>query len=127
MDGQTEQPLCQNGQTDQNTALSPLCQKRKTGNRQTEKGRLLNTNILNTKELNTYNSSSSSTNQEETRRKYLLDEEEEQRLREQLKLKSIAARCSPNLVEAVFRELFKREYCQLMTARAMEQVCLAIR
>lgn len=101
-------------------------QNRQTGNRQTEKGMLLNTNILNTKGLNTYNSSSS--DQNETRRRFLLDEEEEQRLRERLKLKSIADRCSPNLVEAVFHELCWREYdfCRRMTDRAMEQVCLTI-
>lgn len=121
MESLSEQPLCQNGQTDQNTALSPLCQNRQTGNRQTEKGMLLNT-----KGLNTYNSSSS--DQNETRRRFLLDEEEEQRLRERLKLKSIADRCSPNLVEAVFHELCRREYdfCRRMTDRAMEQVCLTI-
>lgn len=122
-----EEPLCQNGQTDENRARLPLCQNRQTGNRKTEKGMLLNTNILSTKELNTNNISSSS-DQNETRRRYLLNEEEEQRLREQLRIKSIAERCSPNLVEAVFRELCRREYdfCKLMTDRAMEQVCLAI-
>lgn len=128
MDSLPEQPLCQNGQTEENTTFSPLCQNRQTGKRQTEKGILLNTNILNTKELNTNNSSSSDQDQNETRRRYLLGEEDEQRLRERLRLKSIAARCSPNLVEAVFRELCRREYdfCRLMTERAMEQVCLAI-
>ncbi len=128
MENMLEQPLCQNGQTDENSVLSPLCQNRQAGNRKTEKGMLLNTNILSTKELNTNNNSSSSSDQNETRRRYLLDEEEEQRLRERLKLKSIADRCSPKLVEAVFRELCRREYdfCKLMTDRAMEQVCLAI-
>lgn len=126
MDSLLEQPLCQNGQTGENTAFSPLCQNRQAGKRKTEKGKLLNTNILNTKELNTNDSSSS--DQNETRRRYLQGEEDEQRLRERLRLKSIAARCSPNLVEAVFRELCRREYdfCRLMTDRAMEQVCLAI-
>ena len=128
MDSLSEQPLCQNGQTDENSALLPLCQNRQTGNRKAEKGRLLNTNILNTKELNTDNNSSSSLDQNETRRRYLLEEEEEQRLRERLKLRFIADRCSPKLVEAVFRELCKREddFRKLMTDRAMEQVCLAI-
>ena len=128
MDSLSEQPLCQNGQTDENSALLPLCQNRQTGNRKAEKGRLLNTNILSTKELNTDNNSSSSLDQNETRRRYLLEEEEEQRLRERLKLRFIADRCSPKLVEAVFRELCKREddFRKLMTDRAMEQVCLAI-
>lgn len=128
MESLTEQPLCQNGQTDENSAPLPLCQNRQTGNRKAEKGRLLNTNILSTKELNTDNNSSSSLDQNETRRRYLLEEEEEQRLRERLKLRFIADRCSPKLVEAVFRELCKREddFRKLMTDRAMEQVCLAI-
>ena len=128
-----EPPLCQNGQTAENTAFSPSCQKRQTGKRQTEKGVLLNTNILNTKELSTYSSSSVTSSsssdpleeQNESRRKYLLDEEEE---RERLKVNAIAARYSVGLAEAVFRELCKREYDfrQFMTAEAMEQVCLAI-
>lgn len=128
-----EPPLCQNGQTAENTEFSPLCQKRQTGKRQTEKGVLLNTNILNTKELSTYSSSSVTSSsssgaleeQNESRRKYLLDEEEE---RERLKVNAIAARYTVSLAEAVFRELCKREYDfrQLMTAEAMEQVCLAI-
>lgn len=129
-------PLCQNGQTAENSALSPLCQKRQTGKRQTEKGVLLNTNILNTKELNTYSSSSETTSsknhvdeQNESRRKYLLDEEDEQRLRDRLKVNAIAARCSVNLAEAVFREVFRREYefRRLMTAEALEQVCFAVK
>ncbi len=131
-------PLCQNGQTAENTAYSPLCQKRQTGKRQTEKGVLLNTNILNTKELNTYSSSSEAASmpdqngtdeQNESRKRFLLDEEEEQRLRDRLKVKSIAARCSDNLTEAVFRELCRREhdFRQLMTAAALEQVCLAVK
>ncbi|MDE7019518.1 MAG: helix-turn-helix domain-containing protein, partial [Lachnospiraceae bacterium] len=51
------QPLCQNGQTAENRAFSPYVQKRKTEKRFAEKGVQLNTNILNTKELNTYSSS----------------------------------------------------------------------
>lgn len=128
-------PLCQNGQTAENTALSPLCQKRQTGKRQTEKGMLLNTNILNTKELSTYSSSSDPISsksqvdeQNESRKKYLLDEEEEQRLRKRLKVDVIAASCSVRLTEAVFRELCRREndFRKLMTPAAMEQVCLAV-
>ncbi len=129
-------PLCQNGQTAENTGDSPLCQNRQTGKRQTEKGGLLNTNILNTKESSTNSSSSEICSlanqvdeQNESRKKYLLDEEDEQRLRERLKVNAIAARCSANLTEAVFRELCKREYdfLQLMTAAALEQVCLAVK
>lgn len=130
------QPLCQNGQTVENTTLSPLCQKRQTGKRQTEKGVLLNTNILNTKELSTYSSSSEPISsksqvdeQNESRKKYLLDEEEEQRFRDRMKINDIASRCSVNLTEAVFCELCRREqdFRQLMTAKAFEQVCLAVK
>lgn len=129
-------PLCQNGQTAENTVSEPLCQKRQTGKRQTEKGVLLNTNILNTKELNTYSSSSESVSsksqvdeQNESRKRYLLDEEEEQRLRDRLKVRAIASRFSVNLTEAVFHELCRREkdFQQLMTAAALEQVCLAVK
>lgn len=129
MDDLSEQPLCQKGQTDENTEFTPLCQNRQTGKRKTEKGVLLNTKVLNTKELNTYISSSSSTEmQNEARKKYLQDEEEEIRLRDHLKIAAIAARCSPNLAEAVFRELCRRpdDFRKLMTPGAMEQVCLAI-
>ncbi|MDE6388325.1 MAG: helix-turn-helix domain-containing protein [Lachnospiraceae bacterium] len=132
-----EPPLCQNGQTAENTAFLPSCQKRQTGKRQTEKGVLLNTNILNTKESNTYSSSSSTVSvenqnedQNKSRRQYLLDEEEEQRLRERLRVDAIAATCSVSLTEAVFRELCRRDeddFRQLMTAQALEQVCLAIK
>ena len=132
-------PLCQNGQTVENTALSPLCRKRQTGKRQTEKGVLLNTNILNTNVLSTNSSSSSPSKsastekqvdeQNESRRKYLLDEEEEQRLREYLKVNAIASKVSASLTEAVFCELCRREqdFRQLMTPAALEQVCLAVK
>ena len=58
---ETELPLCQNGQTAENEVFPPLCPKRQTGKRFAGKGMQLNTNILNTKELNTYYSSSSQT------------------------------------------------------------------
>lgn len=129
-------PLCQNGQTAENTAFSPLCPKRQTGKRQTEKGVLLNTNILNTKESSTYSSSSALTEsssdlvaeQNESRRKYLLEEEDEQRLYERLNVQAIAAKSSANLAETVFRELCRREhdFCSLMTPAAFAQVCLAV-
>ncbi len=133
-----EPPLCQNGQTAENTAFFPLCQKRQTGKRQTEKGMLLNTNILNTKESSTYSSSSGAgvisagiqnEEQNKSRKQYLLDQEEEQKLRERLRVDAIAVSCSKNLTEAVFHELCRREedFRQLMTAQALEQVCLAIK
>lgn len=125
------QPSCQNGQTVENRAFSPSCPKRQTEKRISEKGVQLNTNILNTKELNTYNSSSSSDDVIETRRRKLLmdeEDEDESRLRKRLEVDRIAGMCSKNLVEMVFRELCKREseFVRLMNAKAFEQVCIAI-
>ncbi len=124
---QASQPLCQNGQTEENTAFPPLCQKRQTEKRISEKGVQLNTNILSTKELNTYNSSSSLDNLQE---KLRMDDEEEdeRRLRKHLEVDRIARRCSTNLVEMVFKELCKREpaFIFSMTPRALEEVCIAI-
>lgn len=123
------QPLCQNGQTVENRAYSPSCPKRQTEKRITEKGEQLNTNILNTKELNTYNSSSSSSSeQERVKVKQPPDEEDEKELRKRLEVNRIAGKCSRDLVDMVFRELCKREtaFIRLMTARAFEQVCIAI-
>lgn len=120
-------PLCQNGQTVENTTFSPLCQKRKTEKRFAEKGVQLNTNILNTKELNTYNSSSSvskSKNKYATSHKH----EEEKKLREHFKIDELRKICSAELVEVVFGELCKRdkEFQELMTAEATEELCIAI-
>lgn len=118
-------PLCQNGQTVENTAFSPLCQKRQTEKRFAEKGVQLNTNILNTKELNTYNSSSSTSMEYAVSH---MSEEEENNLRERLKLKALARKCSAELVEAVFKELCKRdkEFQNLITAEVMEELSIAI-
>lgn len=127
-DDSHSQPYVQNGQTDGNRALQPYVQNRQTEKRITENGMQLNTNISNTKELNTYNSSSSINDQNETRRKMLLDEEEEKKIRERLEIDSLAKRYSKTLVEAIFIELCKRKYdflC-LMNARALDQVCRAI-
>ena len=120
-------PLCQNGQTAVNTMSPPLCRKRQTGKRQTEKGVQLNTNILNTKESNTYPSSSDEA-QIGMRKKIILDEEAEYRLRERLGLERAAEKCSRELAEAVFKELCKRkaEFLDMMNANAFEQVCISI-
>lgn len=122
------QPVCQNGQTAGNTTSQPLCQKRQTGKRQAEKGEQLNTNILNTKELNTYSSSSSDEAQIEMRKRIILDDEAKYRLRKRLDLERIAENCSRELTEAVFKELCKRElgFIELMNAKALEQVCISI-
>ncbi len=110
------QPLCQNGQTAENRAFSPYVQKRKTEKRFAEKGVQLNTNILNTKELNT----SSSPPPE--------PEEEEEKERLCRNLKTNAPGCSCGIVDAVLKELHKRDvkFIRLMEAGAFEQVCLAI-
>lgn len=134
-----EEPLCQNGQTVENTEFSPLCPKRQTEKRFAEKGMLLNTNILNTKESSTYCSSSSSSSQKEpvpipmagTECRSKNDEEDEgqeEKLRERLKIKSLASKYSPILIEAVFGELIKRdkEFQELMTDKVLEQVCRAL-
>lgn len=117
------QPLCQNGQTDENTAFSPLCQKRQTENRFAEKGVQLNTNILNTKELNTYNSSSSWRVIHDP-----LPENEEEDVRKRLEVDLIEQKYPKNLVEMVFKQVCKRnaEFIRLMDARALEQICYAI-
>lgn len=117
------QPLCQNGQTAENTALSPYVQKRQTEKRFAEKGGQLNTNILNTKELNSSSSSSSSTAAEPEP-----EEEEKERLCEGLKTKHVFEICSQGIADAVLKELYKRdmEFIRLMDSRAYEQICLAI-
>lgn len=55
-------------------------------------------------------------------------EEEQISLRKRLELERAAEKCSENFVEAVFRELCRRdaEFRQIMTARAFEAVCLSI-
>ena len=131
VDDSSSQPHVQNGQTDENRAFQPYVQNRQTEKRKAENGMQLNTNILSTKELNTYNSSSSSSGLDEqnaSRRQMLLDEEEEKKLRARLEIEAIAARYSKNLAEAVYIELCKREYnfLRLMSARALDQVCRAI-
>ena len=133
---ETELPLCQNGQTAENEVFPPLCPKRQTGKRFAGKGMQLNTNILNTKELNTYYSSSSQT---EAARKSMpvngcqdnsRDEEENNQgyLRKRLKVDGLITKCTPGIVEAVFGALCERdkEFKELMTPKALEQVCLAV-
>ena len=58
-------PLCQNGQTAENTAFQPLCQKWQTEKRFAEKGVLLNTNILNTNILKSSSTENENQDQEE--------------------------------------------------------------
>ncbi len=121
----SSQPLCQNGQTAENTAFQPYVPNRQTEKRIAEKGVQLNTNILNTKELNT--SSSSMDVQERMRKTQILDEEEEN-LWKRLNVDHTVSQCTRKLVEAVLYELRKRdkEFIQLIDARAFEQICLAI-
>lgn len=141
-DGKTDcPPICQNAQTGANTAFLPLCRNARTENPITGNSMQLNTNILNTKELNTYSSSSSSPESESSddvqnrmRQKLPGDEifmnvkDEENRIRERLMLEKIKEKCSSGLVEAVFKELCRRDrkFIRLMDAGAMEQVCLAV-
>ena len=117
------QPLCRNGQTDENTAFSPLCQKRQTEKRFAEKGVQLNTNILNTKESNTYNSSSSGKVKHDP-----LPEDEEEDVRKRLKVGLIEQKYPKELVKMVFKQVCKRndEFIRLMDARSLEQICFAI-
>lgn len=124
------QLICQNGLTVQsleNTGFSPICQNRRTGKRITENGGQLNTNILNTKELNT-SSSHSDDVQKEMRKTQMLDDEARDKLWKQFELERIAAKCSSELTKAVFVELCKRdiEFIRLMNSKAFEQVCLSI-
>ena len=123
-DGKEEKdvPLCQNGQTVENTALQPLCQKRQTEKRFSEKGMLLNTKVLNTKELNINNKSSSTRtriNQEA--------EEEERKLRERLEI-SLLARDYPVLAEKVYEQVKSREQEEQdrVDAKMMQAICKAI-
>lgn len=120
-------PLCQNGQTVENTGFSPLCQKRQTEKRITEKGAQLNTNILNTNKL--ISSSSSVSSQRKTEEAIrLMEEEEEARLKKRLELQKAEKQYSRELVQAVYQEIVKRdaEFIQLMNARALLQICQAV-
>ena len=123
------QPLCQNRQTAEsieNTAFLPLGPKRQTEKRLTGKGRQLNTNILNTKELNTYSSSSDDV-QQAMQKNLILDEESKYRLRKRFEVDQIAKKYSCELDEAVFCQICKNaEFVRIMNARAMEQVCRSI-
>lgn len=120
-----EVPLCQNGQTEENRALSPLCQKRQTGKRQTENGGLLNTNILNTKELSVYPSLSLSNPLDQTG----TDEDgmRHRQLKERLLIEHLYNICRTEIIETVFDELCKREesILEIISADAVEKICLA--
>lgn len=118
-------PLCQNGQTVENTVFSPLCQKRQTEKRITEKGVQLNTNILNTNILKSSSSISSRKTMEAVR---LMEEDEEARLKKQLELKKAEEQYSQELVQSVYREIIKRdsEFIKLMNARIFCQLCQSI-
>lgn len=113
-------PLCQNGQTAENTAFPPLCQKRQTEKRITEKGVQLNTNILNTNQL-----ISSSSKNDHVR---LMEEKEEERLKKRFELQKAEKQYSKELVQSVYREIIKRddEFIRLMSARAFWQICQSI-
>lgn len=120
-------PLCQNGQTVENTAFSPLCQKRQTEKRITEKGMQLNTNILNTNKL--ISSSSTALPQRKTEEAVrLLEEEEEAELKKRLELQTAEEQYSQELVRAIYREILKRdnEFIKLMNARIFCQLCQSI-
>lgn len=122
----TETPLCQNGQTVENTAFPPSCQKRQTEKRISEKDRQLNTNILNTKELSTYSSSSSLKGCHETVR--LMEEEEEAQLKKVLGIQKAEEKYSKELVYAVYREILKRDssFIQMFNAHIFMKICRAI-
>lgn len=119
-------PLCQNGQTEENRAFSPLCQKRQAGNRKTENGGLLNTNILNTKELSTYPSLSISDPLRETGSDG--DGMRQLQLREHLIKDHLYDICRAEIIEAVFDEVCKQEerIVEIMSAEAVEKICLAV-
>ena len=125
------QPICQNGRTDENlenSGVHPISSNRRTDNRRTEKGGQLNTNKLNTNKLNT-SSSYSDDVQQNMRKNLILDEEAKESLRKRLELEHMTVKYDkPELVEAVFVELCKKDYefVQLMDRRAFEQVCLSI-
>lgn len=126
-------PLSQNGQMTEKEVSPPLCPKRQTEKQLAGKGMQLNTNILNTKELSTYSFSSqaglASIPVDERQDKSRDEEENQQRfLRERLKVDNLSIKYSPALAEAVFDELYKRgiKFKELMTARALEQICHAI-
>lgn len=122
------QPLCQNGQTDENKGFQPFVQKRQTEKRISEKGRQLNTNILNTKELINSSSIHSDDIQKEMRKTRILDDEDRNKLWKQFELERVAEKCSHALTNAVFIELCKRdpEFISFMNGRAFEQVCMSI-
>lgn len=122
-----EPPLCQNGQTEENRAFSPLCQNRQTGNRQTEKGGLLNTNILITKELSTYPSLSPSLSSPLDQPGSDEDGMRHRQLKERLLKKQLYDICRAETIEAVFAEICKREdgIVEIMSAEAVEKICLA--
>lgn len=113
-------PLCQNGQTADNTAFQPLCPKRQTEKRFAEKGVLLNTKESNTKELNINNKSSSAIINQEA-------EEEDKKLRERLEI-SLLARAYPVLAEKVFEQVKSRDQKEQdrVDAKMIETICKAI-
>lgn len=125
-------PLCQNGQTAENTAFQPLCQKRKTEKRFAEKGVLLNTNILNTDILK---SSSANTikQQGETPKAELTEEQakekcqEKERLRGRLKVEQMKTKY-PILAELLFSEIASRspEICAAVTPELFCTLCVSI-
>lgn len=123
-----EAPLCRNGQTVENTAFPPLCQKRQTEKRISEKGGQLNTNILNTKESNTYSSSSASAQKGCREPVRLKEEEEEAQLKKVLGIQKAEEKYSKELVHAIYREILKRDadFIQMFNAHIFMKICQAI-
>ena len=123
-----ETPLCQNGQTAENTAFPPSCQKRQTEKRISEKGRQLNTNILNTKELNTYSSSSAHEPEGCHKPVRLMEEEEEAQLKKALGIQKAEEKYSKELVHAIYHEILKRDagFIKMFNIHIFMKICQAI-
>ena len=110
-------PLCQNGQTAENTAFQPLCQKRQTEKRFAEKGVLLNTNILNTNILK----SSSTENEDQD------EENDDHNLWERLQMENLK-RDYPALAALFYEEVKIREpdVRALISSELLRALCAAI-
>ena len=110
-------PLCQNGQTAENTAFQPLCQKRQTEKRFAEKGVLLNTNILNTNILK----SSSTENEDQD------EENDDHNLWERLQMENLK-RDYPALAALFYEEVKIREpdVRALIGSELLRALCAAI-
>lgn len=112
-------PLCQNGQTAENTAFQPLCQKRQTEKRFAEKGVLLNTNILNTNILKSSSTENENQDQEE--------ENDDHNLWERLQMENLK-RDYPALAVLFYEEVKIREpdVRALISSELLRALCAAI-